>query len=95
MAQVSVGRDCELELEAAAGSSVWCATQAQDATEFAKKIDEILDFYGLHIIVLEAVGQFENCDAPSAELAGIAQRAAQDPNFALYGTFHTYPYHSA
>jgi hypothetical protein len=94
VAEVSVGQNCDLDLDAA-GSFVWCATQAASDENFSKKIGEMLEFYGLHLIALRNVKQFEDLDSPSDELTEIAGRAAESPDFALYGTFHTYPHHRA
>ncbi len=94
LAEVTIGENCDLDLEGAS-SFTWCATQAWDKENFSKKIEGMLVFYGLHLVDLERVCRFNDFDDPSEELAEMAGRAAENADFALYGTFHTYPHHTA
>jgi hypothetical protein len=94
MAEISIGKNCELELKGA-GSFVWCATQAQDADGCVRKIEHMLTYYGLHLIELQGISRFNDFDNPSDELVEIVERAAENPDFAIYGTFHEYPHHTA
>jgi hypothetical protein len=94
LAEVSIGENCELDL-GGTGSFTWCATQARNEESFSKKIEEMLVFYGLHLVDLQRVCRFNDCEDPSDELEEIAERVAENADFALYSTFYTYPHHTA
>jgi hypothetical protein len=94
LAEVSIRRDCELELNGA-GGFVWCASQAHDEGDFLKKIEEVLNFDRLDLIDLKRVSTFEECDDPPDELLEMVDRASENPKFRMYGTFYTYPHHTA
>jgi hypothetical protein len=92
-AEVSITSECALDLDGA-GAFVWCATQACDQAVFISKVGEMLEYYNLVPIAFEKVGLAANLMDPSEDLFEIITRAEQDPAYAIYGTFHCYPYHA-
>jgi hypothetical protein len=94
LAEVSIGPTCTLDLTGA-GAFVWCATQASNKKEFVNKVGKMLASYGLNLIEYGEIGLAIDIPEPAGDLFEIATRAAQDPTYILYGTFHSYAHHTS
>jgi hypothetical protein len=79
-------------LRDSAGAFAWVVTWASSAAEFRSQADCLAASLGLYVFGIE--GELPVADeAPCAvndEIADLIERAEQNPNAILYGTFHTY-----
>jgi hypothetical protein len=94
MVEVSISPTCTLELDGV-GAFVWCATQAGDEQMFVCNVEKMLRSYGLLPIMFEKVQCAEELAESSEGLEEIIIRAAENPGYVLYGTFHTFNHHTA
>jgi hypothetical protein len=94
LTEVAKSDGCELDFSGAA-AFVWWATQAESEGDFAGKLNDALKHYKLVMIELGKVRRFEETDDVSEELHEIVDRARQDENWVLFGTFYVYPHHTA
>lgn len=95
MLQVSIGPNCTLDFIDGAGAFVWFATQADCEETFIKKVGGVVESYGLVLIESSHVGPVEDVMELSEEHFDMATRAERSPEYCIYGTFDTYPFHEA
>jgi hypothetical protein len=79
-------------LSDSAGAFTWVVTWASNTVEFRSQADRFADSLGLYVFGVE--GEHPVADeAPRTindEIADLIERAEQNPNAILYGTFHKY-----
>jgi hypothetical protein len=94
LTEVSKDEGCELDFSGVA-AFVWWAAQAESAESFVGKVKGALTHYKLVLIELGEVRRFEETDDVSEELHEMVDRARQNENWVLFGTFYIYPHHAA
>jgi len=94
LTDVSKNDDCELNLDGA-GAFVWWATQASSEEEFLRKLTKGLEHYKLALIEVERIRSFDESDEVSEDFYEMVERARQNPEWVCFGTFNTYPHHTA
>ena len=95
MVEVSIGPDCTLDFLEGVGAFVWYAAQADSEEMFIKKVGETVTGYGLIPIEFENIRPVDDVMELDEELFEIVTRAEESADFAIYGTFHTFPHHES
>jgi hypothetical protein len=94
LTEVSKSEGCELDFNGAA-AFVWWATQADSEEGFVSKLSDALKHYKLVLRELSEMRRFEDANTVSEELRDMVDRARQDANWVLFGTFFIYPHYAA
>lgn len=94
VAEVSKGERCELDF-GGVGAFVWWATQADSEETFLRKAKEAMKYYGLILLEVSEIRRYDEADDVSEDIHEIAERAMENENWTLFGTFHTYRRHNA
>ena len=66
-------------------------TWASDAQEYATIIASVFEGYGWSILGIEECRSVSACHLISEPLSEMIERARDNPNACVYGTFHYYP----
>lgn len=70
-------------------------TWAGSSQEFLQKAKEMVEHYGWEFLGVEEARPVDQNLVYSAELAHMIERARDNPNVVLYGTFHVHPGHDS
>jgi hypothetical protein len=66
-------------------------TWASSADEHADSVRQVFEEYGWTVIGIEECRPISSCGWISKELADLVNRASDNPNACIYGTFHYHP----
>lgn len=94
LTEVSKGEGCDLEFSGAA-AFVWWATQADSEEMFLRKLSGVLDKYRLVLNETTEIRPFKDTDDVSDEFFEMVEQARQNESWVIFGTFYTYPHHTA
>jgi hypothetical protein len=90
LTQVTKADGCRMDFWDGAGAFVWWATQADSEEEFLRKLKKTLEYYSLVLFEVEQVRRFADSQENSEELCEMVERAMENDDWTLYGTFHTF-----
>jgi hypothetical protein len=69
----------------------WFTCWASDRQSYETRAVAVMKDYGLHVVDMDEVLPFSACEEISEALASQVEQTRASEDYALYGTFHTYP----
>jgi hypothetical protein len=94
LTEVSKGEGCEIDFHGV-GAFIWWATQADSREAFLRKLDAALKYYRLVLLEVSNIGCRDETSNIPEEIQELVERAMENENWVLFGTFHSYSRHNA